>query len=420
MNGIIDCLKERGLIDAITSEALEEHLSTPRKVYCGFDPTADSLHVGNLLMLVILRWFQKYGHTPVVILGGATGRIGDPSGKSSERPLLDEATLVYNVARIRQNVEAVLDFFHPRAPAMILNNDDWFGKMPLIDFLRDVGKHFRVGPMLAKESVRSRIQSEEGISYTEFTYQILQAYDFYYLCRERQVTVQMGGSDQWGNITEGTDLTRRLLGKQVFGLTAPLLTRSDGKKFGKSEQGAIWLSADRCSPYELYQYFFRIPDADVIGLLRKLTFMPLEEISTYEERVQSAPNEAQKRLAEEMVRFLHGEEGVESALKVTQGVAPGLDAVLTREALQALAEELPPVELPLGSVVGRKFVDVALAAGLVSSKSEGARLIQNQGAYLNNEKVIDPQMQIAEKDLIGGVFLLLGSGKKKKILLRAL
>ncbi len=417
MSQVIGCLKSRGLIDALTSEELVAYLEKPIKVYCGFDPTADSLHVGNLVAIIILRWFQKFGHTPVVILGGATGRIGDPSGKSQERPLLDEATIVYNVTRIKRNFEMVLDFFHPKCRPLMLNNDEWFSKFPLIDFLRDVGKHFRLGTMLSKESVKSRLHSEEGMSFTEFTYQILQSYDFYHLFQEHQVTLQIGGSDQWGNITEGVELVRRLVGRTVFGLTSPLLVRSDGKKFGKSEQGAIWLSSDRCSCYDFYQYFVRMPDADVIKMMRMLTFVDLEEILALEQQMHKKdyiPNTAQKRLAEEMTRLIHGEEGLSKALKVTESAAPGSDAALDPESLK----EMPSIALPLNEVIDKKFVDIVVKIGLLPSKSEAVRLIQNQGAYLNNEKIEDVQYRLSASSLIGGEYLLFGAGKKKKMLVR--
>ncbi len=415
---VIECLRSRGLIEAITSEDLLKQLENPSKLYCGFDPTADSLHVGNLIPIVVLRWFQKFGHTPVVILGGATGRIGDPSGKSVERPLLDPAVIIYNVTRIRRHFEAVLDFFHPKTRALVFNNDEWFSKFSLIDFLRDVGKHFRLGIMLSKESVKNRLHSEEGMSFTEFTYQILQAYDFYHLFQEHKVCVQLGGSDQWGNITEGVELVRKLTGNQVFGLTLPLLTRSDGKKFGKSEQGAIWLAADRCSPYEFYQYFVRIPDADVIKMMQMLTFMDLHEIEKIAHSMGDVPNMAQKRLAQEMTLLIHGEEGLSQALQVTEGMAPGKEGSLDPDALEALSKEMPCAHLPLNEVADQKFVDLAVKIGLLPSKSEGVRLIQNQGAYLNNERVDDVNFRIAESLLIGGRFLLFGSGKKKKMLLR--
>lgn len=417
MSNVVDCLKERGLLDAITSEDLIKRLESPTKVYLGFDPTADSLHIGSLVGIVILRWFQKFGHTPVVILGGATGRIGDPSGKSTERPLLDNAAITYNVARIRRHFEAVLDFFHSKSRPLMLNNDDWFAKISFIDFLRDIGKHFRVGTMLAKESVKARIQSEEGISFTEFSYQLLQAYDFYHLYTEHGVVLQLGGSDQWGNITAGIDLIRKLNGEQAFGLTFPLLTRSDGKKFGKTEEGTIWLAPDRCSPYQFYQYFIRVPDADVIKLMRFLTFMEMPEIRDYEAQMAKpdyVPNTAQKRLAEELTRMIHGEEGLEKAIKVTEGAAPGTAAALDADTFREIAKDMPNIELSRAEILGQKYVDVAVKIGLLPSKGEAMRLIANGGAYLNNERVEDPQLLLSEQSLVGGEFLLFGSGKKKR------
>jgi tyrosyl-tRNA synthetase len=421
MPNIVDCLKERGLLDAITSEELIKRLEAPARIYCGFDPTADSLHIGNLVGIVVLRWFQKYGHTPVVILGGATGRIGDPSGKSIERPLLDPSTIAYNVTRIRRHFEAILDFFHSNARPMVFNNDEWFSAFPLIDFLRDVGKHFRLGTMLAKESVKNRLHSEEGMSFTEFSYQLLQAYDFYHLYTHHNVILQIGGSDQWGNITEGVELVRKLSGVQSFGLTFPLLTRSDGKKFGKTEQGAIWLAPDRCSPYEFYQYFVRMPDGDVVKMMRMLTFMDLKEVREYEARMTEKdyePNTAQKRLAEEITRLIHGEEGLAKALKVTEGAAPGSEAALDAEAFREIARDMPSTELLLSEIIGQKYSDIAVKTGLLPSKSEAVRLIQNGGAYLNNQRIDDPNFRLAEQDLIGSEFLLLGSGKKKKMLVK--
>jgi tyrosyl-tRNA synthetase len=421
MSNVIECLRERGLVDAMTSEELLKRAEKPIKVYCGFDPTADSLHIGNLVGMIVLKWFQKFGHTPVVILGGATGRIGDPSGKSVERPLLDAETIVYNTTRIRRHFEAILDFFHPTARPQVFNNDEWFAKCYLIDFLRDVGKHFRLGTMLAKDSVRSRLQSEEGISFTEFSYQLLQSYDFYHLYTEQEVILQIGGSDQWGNITEGVDLIRRLGTGPAYGLTFPLLTRSDGKKFGKSESGAIWLAPDRCSPYEFYQYFFRMPDADVIKMMRMLTLMDLKEIAEYELRMEEkgyVPNTSQKRLAEELTRLVHGEDGLEKALKVTEGAAPGADSELDPESLRAIAKDMPSYALALSDLMGQKFVDVVVKIGLLPSKGEAVRLIQNRGAYLNNERIDDVDFKLSEHSLIGGEFLLFGSGKKKKMLVK--
>lgn len=420
-SNVIDCLKERGFIDALTSEEVREKLKHPTRVYVGFDPTADSLHIGSLVGIIALGWFQRYGHTPVVILGGATGRIGDPSGKSQERPLLDSQTIAQNIARIRDHFDKVLDFKHPATKPLMLNNEDWYAGMSLIDFLRDVGKHFRLQGMLAKESVRARLESEEGLSFTEFTYQLLQAYDFYYLSQQYGVTVQLGGSDQWGNITAGTELVRKLNGESVYGITFPLLTRSDGKKFGKTEGGAIWLAPDRTSPYQFYQYFVRVADSDVIKLMRMITFMDMEEIRRYEEEMKKpgyAPNTAQKRLAEEVTRLIHGEEGLQIALRVTETAAPGSQATLDVERLEAIALEMPNVVLSLSEVVGEKFIDLMAKTGLSPSKSEALKLLKNGGAYLNDQKVDDQALRIQPEHLIGNRYILLGMGKKKKLLLK--
>lgn len=420
-NNVIDCLEDRGFIEAMTSEEIRKVCQHPIKVYIGFDPTADSLHLGNLMGIVALKWFQKFGHTPVVILGGATGRIGDPSGKSHERPLLDATAIGENVQSIRKHFEQILDFKTKNNPPLVLNNDDWFSKIGIVDFLRDIGKHFRINAMLTKDSIRSRLESEEGISYTEFSYLLMQAYDFYHLFRTENVVLQMGGSDQWGNITAGIDLTRKLLGKPAYGLTFPLLTRSDGKKFGKSEEGAVWLAPERCSPFQFYQYLFRVADADVINLLKKLTFLSIDEIREIEKQMHQkdyVPNSAQKRLAEEITRLVHGEEGLRTALKVTEGAAPGKQAQLEASVLMEIAADMPNVSLLKNEVVGAHFADIAVKSGLSTSKGEANRLIKNGGAYLNNARIDDPQMSISSEDLIDGRFLLLGSGKKKKVLIR--
>ncbi len=418
---IVDCLQARGLVDGRTSEDLNKQLDQPTKVYLGFDPTADSLHLGNLLGIVVLRWFQKCGHTPVVLLGGATGRIGDPSGKSKERPLLDTATIDYNVSKIKENFETILDFKAQNAP-IFLNNNDWFSNIHLIDFLRDIGKHFRLGVMLAKDSVKSRVQSEDGMSFTEFSYQLLQGYDFYHLFSSLGVALQIGGSDQWGNITAGTDLIRKLVGKPAYGLTFPLLTKSDGTKFGKSEEGAIWLSKEKCSPYQFYQFIMQTPDSDVVKLMRMITFMDLDEIDKIQNDMAMPgykSNQAQRRLAEELTKLVHGELGLAAALKVTQAAAPGSnEAVLDVAILREIARDIPSVSLPYSEVCGTKYVDLAYRSGIVESKGEANRLIANGGAYLNNQKITDSSLKIAVSDCIGNEFLLLGLGKKKKILVK--
>lgn len=418
---VISYLQERGFVDAVTSEELQKACDKPIKLYCGFDPTAESLHLGNLIGIMALAHFQRFGHTPIVLLGGATGRIGDPSGKSHERPLLDIEVIRSNVNSIRQHFERVLKFDGSLPRPELVNNDDWFSKICVIDFLRDIGKHFRLGTMLSKDSVRTRLESEEGMSFTEFSYQLIQGYDFYHLHKEGEAVLQIGGSDQWGNIVAGIELTRKLTGKSVYGLTWPLLTRSDGKKFGKSEQGAIWLSPKLCSPYQFYQYLVRMPDPDVIHMLKMLTFLELEEIHAIERQMGApdyVPNTAQKRLAEEVTRIIHGEEGLEKALKATEAAAPGKEAVLDAAVLSEIAADMPSITLKRTEVVEMRYADVAVAAGLLPSKGEANRLLKNGGAYINNQQITDPNLAIAEKDLIDGQFLLLGAGKKKKILIR--
>lgn len=420
MSNIIDVLHERGFIEAVTGDELRVAAGKPLKVYCGFDPTADSLHLGHLVALMGLAWFQRLGHTPVALVGGATGMIGDPSGKSTERQLLDEAAIEHNLFGIQKNLETILGASSEQ-PSIIVNNLDWFKNFSFIEFLRDVGKYFRIGPMLAKDSVKLRLSSEEGMSFTEFSYQLLQGYDFLHLFDTYGVNVQMGGSDQWGNITAGTDLVRKARGKAVHGLTFPLLTRSDGQKFGKSEKGAIWLSPERLSPYEFYQYLVRVPDADVIKLMRLLTFMDMEQVRAYEADMQTAEyvaNSAQKRLAAEVTRLVHGEEGLSTALRVTEGAAPGAATKLDANVLESISGDMQSHELPLNNIIGKKIIDLAVSLGLQASKGDARRLIRNGGAYINNQKISDENYAILPEDLIDGRLLLLATGKKNKILIR--
>lgn len=418
---VVELLQERGFIEAMTSEELRQMAENPLKVYCGFDPTSDSLHVGNMVAIMGLAWFQRCGHTPVVIVGGATGMIGDPSGKSTERQFLDAPTIERNLQGIRRNLETILSYGGLENKPIFLNNYEWFHRFSLIDFLRDIGKYFRVGPMLAKDSVKARLNSEEGLSYTEFTYQVLQGYDFLHLYKNYGVTVELGGSDQWGNITAGTELIRKVLGKSACGITFPLLMRSDGQKFGKSEKGAIWLSSEKLSPYEFFQYLFRMPDADVIALMRLLTFMDMEEIRQYEAMMKSSdyvPNTAQKRLAEEVTRIVHGEEGVQTALRVTAGAAPGAKTALDAEMLETLAGDMPSHSLASADVIDVKLIDLIMRVGLQSSKGEARRLIRNGGVYVNNEKVLDENFVVTAPLLIEGKLLLIAVGKKNKALIR--
>ena len=410
---LIAALKARGFIDQVSHDDLAKKLNEPIKAYIGFDPTADSLHLGNLVGVVLLKWFEKYGHTPVVLLGGATGKIGDPSGKDKERPLLSKSLIEANVAAIANQ----LGKWYERPIA--LNNDDWFKDVQFIDFLRDVGKHFRMGPMLAKESVKRRIGSDEGMSFTEFSYQILQGYDFYHLFKHHEVVLQMGGSDQWGNITAGIEISRKLGKEQVYGLVHPLLTRSDGKKFGKSEDGAVWLDPKKVSPYKFYQYLIGVPDQDVTKLMRLLTFMELEEIEEFDTKLKNnslSPNEGQKRLAEEITRFVHGDDGLKAALDVTKVTQPGKGAKLSLEAIENIASDMPNVHVDLGEFIDQELVDLVAKSGFLASKGEARRLIKGGGAYLNNEPIENPAYKICQNDLIGGRFAMFAAGKKRKLL----
>ncbi len=421
MRNIIDVLEERGFIDAMTSEEIRQRANKPLRVYCGFDPTSDSLHIGNLVGIMGLAWFQRFGHTPVAIVGGATGLIGDPSGKSHERPILDENALKANIVGIQKNLESILNFQSSVNPALLLNNYDWYHNFSAIRFLSEIGRLFRVGPMLAKDSVKTRLQSDEGLSYTEFSYQVLQGYDFLHLLQNHDVEVQIGGSDQWGNITAGTDIIRKVAGKQCYGVTFPLLTTSDGKKFGKSEKGAIWLSPERLSPYEFYQYLFRTADADVVRLMCMLTFMEMTEIRSIETSMTQPgyiANTAQARLAEEVTRIVHGQKGLEIALMVTQGIKPGSDTALNAATLEALATDMPSKTVLRSDVVDVKLLDLLVHTGLQTSKSQARRLIESGGAYLNNTKIDNIDYTVSEEQLIEGKLLLLAVGKKNKLLVR--
>ncbi|KAG1666511.1 hypothetical protein FOA52_014408 [Chlamydomonas sp. UWO 241] len=374
------------------------------------------------------------GGQPVALLGGATGRVGDPSGRSSERPILTEAEINGNVAAIGSLLDTILQRNStPGAPPVrVVNNLDWFGSMSFLGFLRDVGKFARVGTMMAKDSVRTRMESEQGISFTEFTYQLLQGYDFVHLCREQGVRVQVGGSDQWGNITAGTDLVRRLLGGEegsgapeppaCYGLTFPLLVDSEGRKFGKSVGGAVWLSSDRLSPYKFYQHLFAVTDVDVIKFLKMLTFLELSEIDSIASGMSQpgyVPNTAQRVLAEEVTRFVHGTEGLSQALATTEALKPGASTALDAASLEAVvAEGAPSAALSRAEVVGKPLVDVMVAVGLQPSKAAGRKMIKGGGVRLNNVKVEEELAVVGEADLIDGRMLLIAAGKKNKMVVR--
>jgi tyrosyl-tRNA synthetase len=411
---VVEILGERGLLDNVTAPELRERLRKPAVVYCGFDPTSESLQAGNYVAIMVLCHLQRCGHSVLALVGGATGMIGDPSGKALERSLLTADQVRRNAEGIRENLARFLDFNHPTAPARIVNNHDWLEKFSLIDFLRDVGKHFRMGAMLDKESVRARLASDTGMSFTEFTYQLLQAYDFLHLFDAENCILQVGGSDQWGNITAGIDLIRKLRGGEAYGLTIPLICDSTGQKFGKSQGNAIYLDQRKTSCYSFYQFFFRTMDSDVIRYLKVFTFLPLDEIRALEEELKAAPEkrDAQRRLAEEVTRAVHGEDGLRTAQRAS--------AVLFGESMEGLrADELLEIfadvastELERPRVEGCSLVDVAAAAGLCKSKGEARRLIESGGLYLNNRRVPGAGVAVGAGDLADGRILVLRSGKR--------
>ncbi|CAN6304890.1 unnamed protein product [Urochloa humidicola] len=444
--GVVDVLRERGLVEATTSEALAAARPGELKVYCGFDPTAESLHLGNLLGLVALSWFRRCGHTAVALVGGATGRVGDPSGKSAERPELDVAAVEANSDAIKSIVAQILNRVPEPAPHsqtgkneqplvtsaadspakmgsfLILDNYDWWKDITLLDFLKEVGRFARVGTMIARESVKKRLASEDGMSYTEFTYQLLQGYDFLHMFKNMGVNVQIGGSDQWGNITAGTELIRKILQVEgAHGLTFPLLLKSDGTKFGKTEDGAIWLSSKMLSPYKFYQYFFAVPDVDVIRFMKILTFLSLDEIQELEESMKKpgyVPNTVQKRLAEEVTRFVHGEEGLLEALKATEALRPGAQTQLDAQTIEGIVDDVPSCSLAYDQVLKSPLIDLAVSTGLLASKSAVKRLIKQGGLYLNNIRIDSEDKLVEEGDIVDGKVLLLSAGKKNKMVVR--
>ncbi|XP_009591201.1 tyrosine--tRNA ligase, chloroplastic/mitochondrial-like [Nicotiana tomentosiformis] len=440
---VLQILEERGLLESVTSDSLRSVCSDsnfgPLKVYCGFDPTAESLHLGNLLGIIVLSWFLRCGHNAVALIGGATGRIGDPSGKSLERPELDLVTLEKNISGIGGIIKKILfgspDVCENAGEVKILNNYDWWKDVKFLDFLRNVGRYARVGTMMSKESVKKRLENaEQGMSYAEFTYQLLQGYDFVHLYEKEDVSVQIGGSDQWGNITAGTDLIRRLTGKSsengtvvgsvpvVFGLTFPLLLKSDGTKFGKSEDGAIWLAPSLLSPYKFYQYFFTVPDDDVVRFLKILTFLNIEEIAEVERDMGKpgyVPNTAQRRLAEEVTRFVHGQEGLEEALKATEALKPGnADTKLDWKTIEGIAADVPSCSMNYDQVLNISILDLYVSSGLLESKSAARRMLKQGGLYLNNAKVDGESKKIEADDIVDDKVILLSAGKKNKMVVR--
>lgn len=423
MQDIFAELQWRGLIHQTTADdKLGDWLSSGmRTVYAGFDPTADSLHVGSLLPLMMLRRFQKSGHRPIAIVGGATGMIGDPSGKSDERNLLSQEQLAANIVGIESQMRKLLDFETGKTSALLVNNNDWMKTFSYTDFLRDVGKNFPVNVMLNKDSVKSRLGSDAGLSYTEFSYMLLQAYDFVHLNQQYDCELQIGGSDQWGNVTAGIDLGRRMLSKQLYGITCPLLTKSDGAKMGKTESGAIYLSPERTSPYEFYQYWVRVDDSDVGMCLRFLTELTQEEIKSLDLAREAHPHQrdSQKRLAEEVTRLIHGDTGLKSARQATEILFGAEIADLSDKELEQIFAHVPSVTLPKSRLSdGIPIIDALVESGLAKSKGDARRTVDQGGGYVNNHRVGSIDKVIAVDDLASETVVVLRSGKKKYALIK--
>jgi tyrosyl-tRNA synthetase len=411
-------LEFRGLKYQLTDEeTLAKRLAErPITLYIGFDPTADSLHVGSLLPILLLRRFQLAGHHPIAVVGGGTGLIGDPSGKANERTLNTKDIIQEWTDSIRRQLERFLDFDSPTNPAQIVSNYDWLGQLEMIDFLRDIGKHFTVGTMLAKESVRSRL--DVGISFTEFAYMILQAYDFLQLKEHYNCEMQAGGSDQWGNITAGIDLIRRIRGESAYGLTIPLVTKSDGTKFGKTEGGAIWLDADKTTPYQFYQFWINANDDDVIGYLKFFTFLSQEEILALEIEVQEKPWErvAQRTLAREVTALVHGEEAMESAENISQALFYGKVSELSAAEIEQGLNDVPSHSLDGQTEID--LVQLLVDANISPSKRRAREDIENGAIYINDERSTDIGRILTPSDALAGQFTVLRRGKNKYYLLK--
>jgi tyrosyl-tRNA synthetase len=419
---VLDDLEARGLVqDHTDREALAAALAEgPVVVYCGFDPTAPSLHLGNLVPLLLLRRFQDFGHRPIVLAGGATGMVGDPGGRSDERNLLDPETLQANTEAIKAQLARFLSF-EGDAAATLVDNRDWTGEVRLLDFLRDVGKHVTVNQMMAKDSVRNRLDSENGISFTEFSYMLLQAHDYWWLHTRHDCVLQVGGSDQWGNITAGIDLIRRKEGDAVHGLTVPLMTRSDGQKFGKSQSGSVWLDPERTSPYQLFQYAMQMEDADAERFLLQLTLLPVDEAKAIAEEHRTAPEKrlAQRTLARELTTLVHGVDAARGAEQATGVLFGGSLDDVDAAGLAVLEAEVPTTDVAGDDLdAGLDLVDVLVRTGLATSKGDARRTIEQGGVYVGGEQVSAPDRGISRADLVGGRYLLLRRGKATYHLLR--
>jgi tyrosyl-tRNA synthetase len=393
-------------------------------LYAGFDPTADSLHVGNLVPLLALRRFQVAGHNPIALAGGATGLVGDPSGKSAERQLLTRELLDYNIRSVKEQLRKLLDFEAVQNPARLLDNADWTAPMSFLDFLREVGKHFSVNMMMAKESVRARMEDREtGISYTEFSYMLLQAFDFYELRKNYDCELQIGGSDQWGNITAGIDLCRKKLGAQVYGLTLPLITNADGSKFGKSVAGAIWLDPAKTSVYRFYQFWIRVDDRDVVRMLKYFTFLGQDEIAELERQHTEKPEArtAHKALAKAVTDLIHGPSATAEAIRASEILFGGGLEGISESTFADIIGEVPTKDIARARFdeAGLPLVELAAETGLCASKGQARKDIEGGGININNLRETNVQRQVTGADLLFGKYLLLRKGKRNYLAVQA-
>ncbi|CAH0346851.1 tyrosine--tRNA ligase [Bacillus sp. CECT 9360] len=416
---LLNDLEWRGIIYQQSDEEGLKGLLENEKIslYCGMDPTADSMHIGHLLPFLTLRRFQQHGHRPIVLVGGATGLIGDPSGKSEERKLQTMEVVQHNVNGLKGQLESIFDFEGENGAAMV-NNYDWIGAIDMITFLRDYGKYIGINYMLAKDTIASRL--ETGISFTEFTYTIVQAMDFNHLYQNLDCKLQIGGSDQWGNITTGLELIRKMNdeGAKAFGLTIPLVTKADGTKFGKTAGGAVWLDPEKTTPYEFYQFWINTADADVVKYLKFFTFLSHEEIDSLAQAVETEPHlrKAQKALAEEMTRLIHGEEALQQAIKISAALFSGDVKNLTAEEIKLGFKDVPSFER--SSKEAASLVDILVEANISPSKRQAREDIQNGAISINGDKVTDLAYELAQKDMIEGQFSLIRRGKKKYTLIK--
>jgi tyrosyl-tRNA synthetase len=420
---IIEELRWRGLVQDIMPGTEEQLLKEMTAGYVGFDPTADSLHIGSLIPIILLVHLQKSGHKPYALVGGATGMVGDPSGKSEERNLLSEEILRKNQEGVTRQLMQFLDFdANKENKAEIVNNYDWFKEMNFLGFIRDIGKHITINYMMAKDSVRKRIEGETGLSFTEFTYQLIQGYDFYWLYKNKNCKLQMGGSDQWGNITTGTELIRRKAGGEAFAFTCPLLTKSDGGKFGKTEQGNIWLDPERTSPYHFYQFWVNAADEDAAKWIKIFTFLPQDEITSIINLHSNDPSKRilQKKLAEELTVFVHGKEGLQVALETTEKLFSQKSASiesLSAEDLESL-EGIEKISLDRDKAQSETdIISTLTEAGIFPSKGEARKMVQNGGLSINREKISNAQAPINSVKLLHDKYILVQKGKRNYYLL---